>query len=85
MADTVKKLQSQVDGVASRMAELLTKKNSEIDEAEITKAADELSAIPTELAKASKEDWLSFIGLKDNISDKEADFINNLKVLLNSN
>jgi hypothetical protein len=44
-----------------------------------------LLAYATEIAKASKEDWLSFIGLKDNISDKEADFINNLKVLLNSN
>lgn len=35
-----------------------------------------------EIAKASKEDWLSFIGLEDNISDKEAVFLQNLEVLL---
>ena len=78
MADTVKKLQSQVDGVASRMAELLTKKNSEIDEAEITKAADELSAIPTELAKASKD--LDPEILKD-YKEAAQDYIDGLKTL----
>lgn len=78
MADTVKKLQSQVDGVASRMAELLTKKNSEIDEAEITKAADELSSIPTELAKASKD--LDPEIIKD-YKEAAKDYIDGLKTL----
>ena len=78
MADTVKKLQSQVDGVASRMAELLTKKDREIDEAEITKAADELSAIPTELAKASKD--LDPEILKD-YKEAAQDYIDGLKTL----
>lgn len=78
MADTVKKLQTQVDGVASRMAELLSKKNSEIDEAEITKAADELSAIPTELAKASKD--LDPEILKD-YKEAAKDYIDGLKTL----
>ena len=36
----------------------------------------------TEIAKASKEDWLAFIGLTDNISDKEEIFLFNLGVLL---
>jgi hypothetical protein len=35
-----------------------------------------------EIAKASKEDWLAFIGLTDNISDKEETFLYNLEVLL---
>jgi hypothetical protein len=35
-----------------------------------------------EIAKASKEDWLAFIGLKDNISDQEETFLFNLEVLL---
>jgi hypothetical protein len=39
-------------------------------------------AYATEIAKASKEDWLAFIGIKDNISDKEVVFLNNLKTLL---
>ena len=78
MADTVKKLQSQVDKVASRMAELLTKKDREIDEAEITKAADELSAIPTELAKASKD--LDPEILKD-YKEAAQDYIDGLKTL----
>ena len=78
MADTVKKLQSQVDKVASRMAELLTKKDREIDEAEIIKAAAELSAIPTELAKASKD--LDPEILKD-YKEAAQDYIDGLKTL----
>jgi hypothetical protein len=35
----------------------------------------------TYIAKSSKEDWLSFIGLKDSVSNKEEEFINNLKSL----
>ena len=37
------------------------------------------------IAKSSKEDWLSFIGIKDSISDKEEQFINNLKNLFDFN
>ena len=37
----------------------------------------------THIAKSSKEDWLSFVGLKDAISDKEEQFRKNLKELLN--
>jgi hypothetical protein len=33
------------------------------------------------IAKASKEDWLSFIGIKDAISDSEAKFIKRLEKL----
>ena len=33
------------------------------------------------IAKASKEDWLSFIGIKDAISDSEAKFIKKLEKL----
>ena len=33
------------------------------------------------IAKASKEDWLSFIGIKDAISDSEAKFIKKLENL----
>ena len=33
------------------------------------------------IAKASKEDWLSFIGIKDAISDSEAKFIKRLEEL----
>lgn len=33
------------------------------------------------IAKASKEDWLSFIGLKDSISDTEEQFIKRLEEL----
>lgn len=33
------------------------------------------------IAKASKEDWLSFIGIKDTISDSEAKFIERLEKL----
>ena len=33
------------------------------------------------IAKASKEDWLSFIGIKDTISDSEAKFIKRLEKL----
>ena len=35
----------------------------------------------TYIAKASKEDWLAFIGLKDSISDKEEQFIEKLESL----
>lgn len=31
------------------------------------------------IAKASKEDWLSFVGIKDNISDNEEVFIEKLR------
>jgi hypothetical protein len=34
------------------------------------------------IAKSSKEDWLSFIGLKDSISDNEKIFLNKLGRLL---
>ena len=34
------------------------------------------------IAKASKEDWLAFIALKDNISDEEEKFIQSLRLLL---
>ena len=37
----------------------------------------------TVIAKSSKEDWLSFIGLKDSISDEEEAFINRLWEHLN--
>ena len=33
------------------------------------------------IAKASKEDWLSFIGIKDAISDSEAKFVKRLEKL----
>jgi len=33
------------------------------------------------IAKASKEDWLSFIGIKDSISDTEEQFIKRLEEL----
>ena len=39
-------------------------------------------AYATEIAKASKEDWSAFVGIKDNISDKEEIFLHNLKILL---
>ena len=35
------------------------------------------------IAKASKEDWLAFIGIKDSISDEEEAFIEKIKTLLN--
>ena len=33
----------------------------------------------TYIAKAAKEDWLAFVGIKDSISDKEEQFIKKLK------
>jgi|688.fasta_scaffold307122_2 hypothetical protein len=39
-------------------------------------------AYAVKIAKSSKEDWLSFIGLKDNISDQESIFLHNLTILL---
>lgn len=33
------------------------------------------------IAKASKEDWLAFIAIKDSVSDSEEKFINRLKAL----
>jgi hypothetical protein len=33
------------------------------------------------IAKASKEDWLAFLGMNDSISDNEEKFINSLKVM----
>jgi hypothetical protein len=36
----------------------------------------------TNIAKASKEDWLAFIGMKDAVSDAEQDFIDRLKALI---
>ena len=38
----------------------------------------------TEIAKSSKEDWLAFIGLSDNISDQEEKFLLKLEELLKS-
>ncbi len=35
----------------------------------------------TYIAKAAKEDWLAFVGLKDSISDKEKQFIKKLESL----
>ena len=35
----------------------------------------------TYIAKASKEDWLAFVGIKDSISDKEEQFIKKLESL----
>jgi hypothetical protein len=35
----------------------------------------------TYIAKAAKEDWLAFVGLKDSISDKEEQFIKKLESL----
>ena len=35
----------------------------------------------TYIAKAAKEDWLAFVGLKDSISDKEKHFIKKLESL----
>lgn len=43
-----------------------------------------LVSYAVKIAKSSKEDWLSFIGLKDNISDKESVFLHNLTILLNN-
>lgn len=39
-------------------------------------------AYAVKIAKSSKEDWLSLIGLKDNISDQESVFLHNLTILL---
>lgn len=78
MTDIVKKLQDQVKGVEDRMKELLTKKNSEIDETEITKASADLSAIPIELAKASKD--LDPEILKD-YKEAAKDYIDGLKMM----
>ncbi len=35
----------------------------------------------TYIAKASKEDWLAFVGIKDSVSDKEEQFIKKLESL----
>jgi len=37
----------------------------------------------TYIAKAAKEDWLAFVGLKDSISEKEERFIEKLESLFN--
>ena len=37
----------------------------------------------THIAKAAKEDWLAFVGLKDSISEKEERFIEKLESLFN--
>lgn len=51
--------------------------------AEITKQF--LIEYAINIAKSSKEDWLSFIGIKDSISNKEEEFINNLRFLFDFN
>lgn len=57
----------------------IIKKKEDEKTANITKQF--LIEYTTSIAKASKEDWLAFVGIKDSISDKEEQFINKLESL----
>lgn len=78
MADTVKNLKNKLKEIEDRLKVLAGKKNREIDDAEITKASDDLTAIPTELAKESKD--LDPEILKD-YKEAAQDYIDGLKTL----
>lgn len=57
----------------------IIKKKEDEKTANITKQF--LIEYTTSIAKASKEDWLAFVGIKDSISDKEEQFIKKLESL----
>ncbi len=57
----------------------IIKKKEDEKTANITKQF--LIEYATSIAKASKEDWLAFVGVKDSISDKEEQFIKKLESL----
>lgn len=57
----------------------IIKKKEDEKTANITKQF--LIEYATYIAKASKEDWLAFVGIKDSISDKEEQFIKKLESL----
>lgn len=77
MEAEAKKYQDEVTKISADMGSLLDKKNSEIDKAELKKAADRLAEIPTLLAKKSEEI------AKEDTANKEAAaiFVDALKSL----
>ena len=77
MESEAKKYQDEVTKISADMGSLLDKKNSEIDEEELKKAADRLAEIPTLLAKKSEEI------AKEDTANKEAAaiFVDALKSL----
>lgn len=61
----------------------IIQKHEGVETANITKLF--LIEYATSIAKASKEDWLAFIGLADSISDQEELFLKQLKSKFYSN
>ena len=57
----------------------IIQKREDIQTANITRKF--LIEYATDIAKASKEDWLAFVGIKDSVSDKEEQFIKKLETL----
>jgi hypothetical protein len=61
----------------------LIEEHEGVETAKLT--AEFLLAYSISIAKSSKEDWLAFVGIKDDISDNEEKFIQKLKELFGMN